>query len=172
VTDAQQALARVLDPAYLATLEQRSLAELRAMHTECVELENFFSYVRRIAQGRLDILTAEIERRSTGGSVGELVAALPKILGGDDEESRPPAAQTRLVPHLAPDTEYELPQELATVLADDTLARLPSLTDDEVRAALDELDALEKRFSSERRSLHEVIDRIERDLAARLVVEA
>ena len=170
MTDSQRELARLLEPAYLGGLGDRTLDDLRAMHVECVELENTFSYVRRLVQGRVDILTAEAERRSTGGSVEELVAALPKILAG--HESRPPNAQIRVPPHLAPEEGVELPPELARIITDDTLAKLPSLSDDELRSALDELSALEQRISADRRALHGVIDRVERELAGRLAVEA
>jgi len=169
VTDAQHTLARVLQPGYLEGLEKCSLEDLRAKHIECVELENTLSYVRRLAQGRLDILGAEDQRRATGGSVDELVASLPKILAGRD--IRPGSAQTRVPPHLGPDG-VELPPELARFVADDTLARLPTLSDDELRTAREELADLEERVSTDRRDLHGVIDRIEHVLAGRLAVEA
>src|SRR5262245_22973167 len=61
--------ARVLDPGYLADLEQRALEDLRAMHAECLELETEVSYVRRLTQARIDILRAEVQRRERGESM-------------------------------------------------------------------------------------------------------
>lgn len=169
MTDGERTLARVLQPEYLDRLTARSLEDLRAMHIECVELENSLSYVRRLAQGRLDILAAEAERRATGGSVDELVAALPKILAGRDV--RPGTAQTRVPPHFGPEG-VELPAALARFVADDTLAKLPTLSDEELDDARAALADVEQRVSNDRRALHRVIDRVEHELAGRLAVEA
>ncbi len=72
--------AHVLDPAYLADVESQSVEGLRAMHSECLELETEVSYVRRLTQARIDILEAEIERRANGQSLEQLIEALPQIL--------------------------------------------------------------------------------------------
>ena len=50
------------------------------MHEECAEAELALSYFRRLAQARMEILEAERARRERGGSVGDLVADLPRIL--------------------------------------------------------------------------------------------
>ena len=63
MTDGHERSARVLDPAYLAGVEDRPVDELRAMHAECLELETEVSYVRRLAQARIDIVEAELDRR-------------------------------------------------------------------------------------------------------------
>jgi hypothetical protein len=49
---------RLLDPAFVATLDARTVDELRAMKTECNEVENALSYRRRLAQARIEILEA------------------------------------------------------------------------------------------------------------------
>src|SRR4051795_13701879 len=72
--------ARVLDPAYVLDVESNTVEELRSKHAECLELETEVSYVRRLTQARIDILEAEIRRRSTGGSLEDLIQQLPQIL--------------------------------------------------------------------------------------------
>ena len=69
-------LQRVLDPAYLAGLVASSTDDLRTMRAECADLENGLSFVRRLAQGRLDVLAAETERRANGGGgdLAEIIA--------------------------------------------------------------------------------------------------
>src|SRR3954469_24930621 len=53
---------RLIDPAFAAALDARSLEELRAMKSECNDVENALSYRRRLAQARIEILEAEDER--------------------------------------------------------------------------------------------------------------
>ena len=65
-----------------------------------MEIETEVSYVRRLAQARMEILRAEQDRRARGGSVADLVAALPSILA--DAGPRPDPASSRLTRHLAP----------------------------------------------------------------------
>src|ERR687896_2748852 len=74
---------RITDPAYLEGLADKDLAELRAMREECREGELELSFERRLCQARIDILTAELERRAGGGGEGDLVSRLPEILSKD-----------------------------------------------------------------------------------------
>src|SRR5215204_2162151 len=76
-------LANVTAPTYLAGLTSLPIERVRAMRTECQALENALSYIRRLAQGRLDIVGAELERRRAGGEphdLSELIGRLPDIL--------------------------------------------------------------------------------------------
>jgi hypothetical protein len=156
---------KVLDPAYLTELGDWSLDEVRRRHAECLEIETEMSYVRRVAQARVDILEAELDRRAGGGSVGDLIASLPEILS--DEEPRPPAERSRLPRQLAPSMEIRWRRGLERLIADGTLADLPALSDDDLRTTIVQLRELEQQASAQRRALHGVIGRLEADLAAR-----
>ena len=91
----------MLDPAYLDDLEARSVDDLRAMHAECLELETEVSYVRRLTQARIDILEAELGRRASGGTLEDLINALPadprrpRPSGRPGEQPPPPADGAR-----------------------------------------------------------------------------
>ena len=77
-------LDRVLDNAYVGDLASRSIEEIRAMRAESQAVETGLSYVRRLAQGRLDIVAADLRRRRDGGDppdLHSLVEHLPEILG-------------------------------------------------------------------------------------------
>lgn len=156
--------ARVLDPGYLDGVDGKSVDELRSMHAECLELETEVSYVRRLAQARIDIVAAELGRRSTGGSLEDLINALPQILADPGPRAAP--ASSRLPLKLAPDEESEWAPELEET--DTLLANLPTQSADDLRAAVERLRALERDVSDERRALFGVIDRIDQELAARL----
>ena len=53
------------------------------------------------------------------------------------------------------------------LITDDTLATLPNLDDDELQSTMGELRQLEQEVSQQRRRLHQVIDGMEAELAAR-----
>jgi hypothetical protein len=156
---------RVLDPNFLVGLTEWSLDQVRRSHTECLEIETEVSYVRRVAQARLDILEAELDRRARGGSIGDLIAALPEILA--DVGRRPPAERSRLPRQFAPSMDIPWRRGLERLITDGTLAELPSVSEDDLRATMAQLGELERQASAQRRALHAVIDRIEADLAAR-----
>ena len=157
----------MLDPAYLDGLSERPSDELRRMHEECLEVETEVSYVRRLAQARIDIVRAERDRRAAGGSVGDLVSALPEILGDDHPRAAP--ERSRLTRHLAPAPNIRWRRGLEYLINDDTLVNLPSLSDDGLQQTLDKLGLLEEETSARRRALHVVIDAIEAEVASRHV---
>jgi anti-sigma-K factor RsiG len=155
----------MLEAGYLDGLDAKPLDVVRAMHEECLEVETEVSYVRRLAQARIDIVRAELDRRAAGGSVGDLVAMLPKILADDSPRTDP--VHSRLPRHLAPAPAITWRRGLERLITDDTLVNLPSLTEDELHDTVEQLRTLEGEMSERRRSLHGVIDGIESDLAAR-----
>ena len=94
-------LKRVTDADYLIGLAEAPIDEIRTMRSTCADLENGTSYVRRLAQGRLDLLAEETKRRAegSGGSLGALVDSLADTLsdglrapgsGRVDQELDPP----------------------------------------------------------------------------------
>ena len=158
---------RLIDPAFVASLDGKSVDELRAMKAECNEFENALSYRRRLAQARIEILEAESERRARGGTVEDLVKDLPRILSG--ESGRSSITDTRVPPPDAPGLELHWPDGREELIVDTTLAHLPVIPADELAVTLDRLRAFERELSDLRRSLHDVIDAIEREITARQV---
>ena len=154
---------RLLAPEYLFGLTRRSLEEVRAMRAETEQEETDLSYLRRLLQGRLDILRAEQARRRGEGPAGSLVDALPEILA--DERTAPrgygrhatlePAAmdsQRRYVEALVSDSEISDPSRHD----DDTLARL-----------VDVLTREEATVSRKRRAVQAVMDACTAELGRR-----
>lgn len=169
MTEVRRRIDVVLAPDYLDGLESISLDDVHALQEECMELETEVSYVRRLAQARMDILTAERQRRVTGGSISDLVDALPKILS--DQGPRPTPATSRLARHIAPAPAIQWTRGREPLIVDDTLAKLPTLTEDELEATVRELRELEHEVSQSRRALHAVIDRLDAELARRSLVD-
>jgi hypothetical protein len=160
----------ILDPAYVEAIGERSLDDLHDMHEECMEVETEVSYVRRLAQARIDIVSAELDRRAAGGSEGDLVAALSKILA--DDHPRPAPEHSRLPHHLAPAPNIEWKRGLEYLITDATLINLPTISDADLRATLGKLRELEDETSHRRRELHRVIDVVEGELASRHVAQS
>jgi len=158
---------RLLEPEYVSDLTPRSLDELRAMHDECAQAELALSYYRRLAQARIEILEAEEARRASGGSVEELIADLPNILGA---ESRSTIATTRGAPAAdSPTMELHWPDGREQLVVDTTLAHLPTISAAELTDTIAALRTFEGELSDLRGQLHLVIDAIDRVLADRRV---
>jgi len=155
----------MLDEGYLDDLPAKPIDAVRAMHEECMEVETELSYVRRLAQARIDIVNAELERRAAGGSLEDLVARLPTILAHDTPRADP--AHSRLPHHLAPSMDIAWRRGLEHLVTDATLVNLPTISDDDLRETLEQLHTLEREMSERRRALHGVTDQIELDLAER-----
>jgi hypothetical protein len=169
----QRRIDRVLGPEYLADLDGRSIDELRAMDHECAEIETELSYVRRLAQARIDIVQAEVDRRAQGGSLGglsdrDLAEALKDILV--DDSPRPGPAGTRFSDPETPAASIDFKRGLERLVSDATLVNLPTLLDDELRSTTTQLRELEHEVSEKRTALHGVMDTLARDLAQRLAV--
>lgn len=160
-------LERVLDPGYLGDLRARELSEVRAMRTECQRLETSLSYVRRLAQGRLDIVAAEQARRRSGEDpvpLEEIVERLPGILA--DRVHAPGFG--RLPPLLAPeDTHDEYVDRLEAICDAEKLGALGGLTDADLEALAGALMSFEQEVSRQRRALHTVIDTLQAEIARR-----
>jgi hypothetical protein len=140
------------------------------MRAEVSVMENSVSYYRRLAQGRIEILRAEQDRRASGGSVSDLVARLPEILGGDQPRSG--TAHTRVIePDVAEEIVPWRDGRERLVTDDASLASLPVLSDEALVATIGDLDEFERELSDYRQRLHPVLDEIERELARRTVAD-
>lgn len=160
-------LAALLQPEYLSGLSSLPIQEIRARRDHASEIEVGVSYVRRLIQGRLDIVLAELNGRehgASGGDVHGLVERLPEILGN---RVRAPGTG-RLSTLMAPaDSELSEVARLDAILDADALASLPERSDAELRAVVDALAEFEHEVSAGRHSVHEVIDRLQDELVRR-----
>jgi hypothetical protein len=152
----------------LATLLLRELRELRR---DAQQNEADLSYVRRLLQGRIDILRAEVARRKDPaargregrGPEGPVVYRLSEILTDGPARHRSSARHVTLgTPHSA---EYGL---LATeMLAEVELSDLDARTDDELYAAMGRLTRYEQQVSRGRQQLQRTADDCSAEIARR-----
>ncbi|HZU79591.1 MAG TPA: hypothetical protein VE991_06715 [Acidimicrobiales bacterium] len=159
-------LERLFAPDYLQNLHERSLDDLRVMRAECNKAETAVSYLRRVAQGRLDIVHTVLERSNTGSAeLADLVEELPAIIGGGPPR---PAGYGRLPAQMSPDVEVaDLTSEIDDVLDVSLIAELPDMDEGRLRAIAEQLIEIEGRISQQRRSLHERIDAVQAEIVSR-----
>ena len=143
-----------------------SMEELRAKRAESQAVEVGLSYLRRLAQGRLDIVAAEKRRRAEGGELvatEDLVASLSDILG----EHLTAPGNGRLPQLLGPDLEHIDSSELDAIAGPGTLGALPDLPEEQLTHLLEELAAYETAVSAKRRALFEQIDALQAEITRR-----
>ena len=161
-------LERVCAPDYLEGLDGRSLEDLRAMRDECNRAETAVSYVRRVVQGRLDIVQGILAGAGTEEGLAGVVENLSSIIGGGPPR---PAGPGRLPAQLAPDMEAveadDLTEDVDAVLDPGRIGELSSMGPDELQALVARLVELEGRVSADRRALHERIDTVQGEIVSR-----
>ncbi len=163
----QQELETILDPSYLDDLGEISTKELRRRRSECEEQERGLSYARRVLQGRLDILRAELLRREEDGdaTAGSLLSRLPDILGRDQAPTDPLQARATRVDVPAEAEQYG--EQVEAIVSEATMHSLPDRSAEELEELIDRLAEFEGELSGLRRQLFDLIDRIRDELAER-----
>ncbi|MFF3897661.1 aerial mycelium formation protein [Streptomyces sp. NPDC001812] len=183
------------DPAPEPELIARSLPDLRTLRRDAQRDEADLSYVRRLLQGRIDILRAELARRTPVDGPGDAGAgAGPSDGGGSD----PGTSGGGAVPVVAPveaSVVERLPEILrdtparhrssarhvtlgtprseesrrlaAEMLAEVELSDLGARTDGELRAAMGRLVRYEEQVSRRRQGLQRTADDCGAEIARR-----
>jgi uncharacterized protein YlxW (UPF0749 family) len=156
----------ISDPIYVESLETRSLEDLRALRDESREVENELSFERRLCHARIDILRAEIERR-TGNQDQDLLSRLPEILGSaefrGDSAALPDRARDMSVPRNA-----DIPRRRVEEIAgEQTMARLSGLQVSEIKEIMTNLADHERNLSTRRNKIHDVMDSIQAEIVRR-----
>jgi hypothetical protein len=153
---------RVLSDEFVSGLDQLSLDELRERRRDAEQEETDLSYLRRLLQGRLDILRAELARRD--GQETDLVQALPRILA--DEANDGPRGLGR---HIAAEpSRADMHRRHVEALVADVDLSNPSAHDDaQLRHVLAQLEAEERTVSESRRAVQKAMDALTAEVTRR-----
>ncbi|CAL9490196.1 hypothetical protein SUDANB6_03230 [Streptomyces sp. enrichment culture] len=148
-------------------LAELSLPELRTLRRDAQREEADLSYVRRLLQGRIDILRAELARRGPASAPdrdeASVVERLPEILTDAPARHRSSARHVTLgTPHSE---EYRLLAE--EMLAEVSLSDLGARTDQELNSAMGRLVGYEQQVSRRRQRLQRTADGCGAEIARR-----
>ncbi|MEU3982960.1 aerial mycelium formation protein [Streptomyces sp. NPDC026672] len=144
-----------------ADVARLSLPELRALRRDAQRDEADLSYVRRLLQGRIDILRAELARRGSAGAT--VVDRLPEILTDAPARNRSSARHVT----LGPPHGEEYGRLAAEMLAEVELSDLGARTDRELTAAMGRLIGYEQQVSRRRQRLQNTTDNCTAEIARR-----
>jgi anti-sigma-K factor RsiG len=156
---------RIRTPEYSQGLEQLSLDEVRERRDECRAELDYLSLLRRLVQGRAEILKAEVERRRSPSESGSLIDRLAEILA--PEESRTPS-RGGAVQVAVPEQEISLARRrVERLVADAELSDPSALNDDRLSSMVDLLSTEERNVSGERGDVIRVLEAIQDELKRR-----
>jgi hypothetical protein len=160
-------LDRILAEDYLGDVTALDITEVRSRRAECTEVETGLSYLRRLVQGRLDVVAAEVARRADGeasADLEDLIARLPELLAAS---TRTPGTG-RLPQSIGTGTvDPDLTAELDEIMSHSRLTDVSGVSDDELVTARTELSEFEHKVSGLRRALFDRIDALETELTRR-----
>ncbi|MBJ7368514.1 MAG: hypothetical protein JHC65_08655 [Ilumatobacteraceae bacterium] len=142
-----------------------SLSELRAQRSALQRQEDAVSFVRRLTQGRIDLVLDEERRRATKAPApsGTLTERLANVFGQEHGggSARPPRETD--VP-----ADHPLLVQLDELCEEFSFENLESLTDADISALRDALTLFEQSCSQQRHQMFEQIDALTAELVARL----
>lgn len=152
---------RVLDPDYLGGISDMSMDVLRERRQDAMMEEADLSYVRRMLQGRIEILENDVDARPDE-SDDELVARLTSVLVGNTTSV---SSSRHLV--AEPTRISERRRYVERLIADVSLSDTGGMTPDQADAALVRLKETERTVSRTRGQVHQVIDQLTDELGRR-----
>lgn len=154
---------RVLADDFLAGIESADLDRLRELRHEADQEDADLSYIRRLLQGRIDIVEAELRRRAPGGDEVSLVDQLAKILADDTRSTRGTGRHLSVEPSRV----AEHRRDVERIVADAVLSDVSARSEEELSEALERLRDYEREVSSLRRRVQEVADTLTAELGRR-----
>ena len=154
---------RVMAEGYLDGLRGLPIAEVRQLRTEAEQEEVDLSYLRRMIQGRLDILRAELTRRDSSSNQ-TLVEGLAAILA---DEPRAPARGLGRHSTIEPSRADNHRRYVEGLVANVDLSDVSARSTDELARAMRTLSEEEQGISTERRAVQGVMDACSTEITRR-----
>ena len=162
-------LERLLAKDLLPDITAVPLPDLRALRVDCSAAEGDISLVRRVAQGRLDIVGHETRRRAGMADgdpdVASLLFDIPDIMAEGNGLGTP--SGRRVAVHEPGTMAQALLERLEDTATAAELTSLGHFDDRRLASLVDELRDFEVELSQTRRRLHERIDSIQGEIARR-----
>ena len=155
---------KVLSDDFVVGLEELELDEVRARRREAEQEEVDLSYVRRMLQGRMDIIRAEISRRAEGlGDDQKIVEHLSRILSDPDRTDHGLGRFLTVEPSRVDEHRRAVEQLIADVGVSDVEGRSES----DLREAIARLEEFERAVSADRHRVQGVMDSLTAEMTRR-----
>lgn len=160
-------LDEILTEGYLGDVVHRPIAEIHRLRLDCQSVETQLSYLRRIVQGRHDIMAGELVRRQEGGDPADLAALVDKLPQILSDRIHSPGLG-RLPQTMEPgDFSGRLADRLESIVSEGHLTSFLELSNDQLGTIAGELEALEHDISDLRRAMFDRIDALQAELTRR-----
>ncbi|MGZ8603157.1 MAG: RsiG family protein [Actinomycetota bacterium] len=161
---ANRRIDHIRDPSFLEAIGELPLNELRQRRDACLAEREYLSLLRRLVQGRAEILKAEVERRGSAVEQLPLVERLAEILGGEVQgPARGEAVRVSL-----PEEEMLLARRrVERLVADAGISDPGALDDERLEAAVDVLAREEREVSEARAAVLGTLDTLQDELKRR-----
>jgi hypothetical protein len=160
---ANRRIDRIRDPSYLDGIEDQSLEDVRARRDECMAEREYLSLLRRLVQGRAEILKAELASRGSDDA-RPLVDRLSEILASD----QPVTSRGEAMKVSLPEEEMLLARRrIERLVADAGISDPSELDDDSLKEAVEVLAGEEREVSDQRGDVHRVLDAVQDELKRR-----
>jgi len=161
---ASRRIDRVLAEDYLTGLGSAPLEDVRSLRDEAEQEEVDLSYIRRLIQGRMDIVRAELNRRDGHGSSGTLVEGLAQTLA---DEPRAPARGLGRHTSVEPSRVDSHRRYVEALVADVDLSDTAARTSGQLAHAMRVLAGEEQVLSGKRREVQTVMDACSAEMTRR-----
>ncbi len=162
LTGGKRRIDKVLSSNYLEGLDKLPLGEVRGLRDDAGQEETDLSYLRRMLQGRIDIVSAELTRRAGGDDSG-IVGELPRILADGPRRATHGLGRHQVVEPSNAGSTRRAEEQIAAIDVTD----LGNSDDDEVRKLLADLRVAEADVSARRRAVQDVYDAASAEIARR-----
>jgi len=155
---------RIRSEGYVEDLDALDLEVLRAKRDECMAEREYLSLLRRLVQGRAEILKAELDARSSDSEHAPLIERLSTILAGDEAVG----SRGEVVRVSVPEEELTMARRrVERLVADAGISDPSSLDDERLADAVRVLEGEEREVSDARRDVIRVLDTVQDELKRR-----
>jgi len=160
---ANRRIDRIREPSYLDGIDTKPLVDVRALRDECMAEREYLSLLRRLVQGRAEILKAELSARGSDDA-RPLVDRLSEILASDE----PTTSRGEAMHVTLPEEEMLLARRrIERLVADAGISDPTALDDARLEEAIELLGVEEHEVSGQRSDVLRVLDALQDELKRR-----
>ena len=168
VSGGKRRIDQVLATDFADGLDSLDTPEVRRRRDLARAEREYLSLLRRLLQGRRDILRDELDRRRTGGGTQDV---MERIVGVFSEGPRGPSrGEAPMIP--VPEDEIAIVRRrVERLLADTGLSDLAELTPELLEEAIGKIEEEERTVSDTRATVMGVLDALQDEMKRRLKTE-